>query len=334
MVAANHLLSLINDVLQMSKLESGEMVLAHEVVNLNRLSEDILSIVGQRAADGGVSMEYDMDAGKVVYPFVYGSPLHLRQLFLNIFSNAIKYNHVGGRVETRFSFMGVKNGIVTYRWEIKDTGVGMSKAFLEHIFEPFAQERINARSVYNGTGLGMSIVKTLIDKMNGTIEVQSEEGHGSTFTITLPFEIAEEGGTAQDEPAARGSIRGLRLMLAEDNELNAEIAEMLLQDEGAEVNVVRDGAQAIREFATSPVGRYDAILMDIMMPEVDGLSATRVIRAMDRPDAQRIPIIAMTANAYDEDAQQCLAAGMNAHLAKPIQMDRVVQTISQFCSKA
>ncbi len=334
MVAANHLLALISDVLQMSKLESGEMVLAHEVVNLNRLSEDILSIVGQRAADGGVSMEYDMDAGKVVYPFVYGSPLHLRQLFLNIYSNAIKYNHVGGRVETRFSFMGVKNGIVTYRWEIKDTGVGMSKAFLEHIFEPFAQERINARSVYNGTGLGMSIVKTLIDKMNGTIEVQSEEGHGSTFTITLPFEIAEAGSTAQDEPAARGSIRGLRLMLAEDNELNAEIAEMLLRDEGAEVNVVRDGAQAIREFATSPVGWYDAILMDIMMPEVDGLSATRVIRAMDRPDAQCIPIIAMTANAYDEDAQQCLAAGMNAHLAKPIQMDRVVQTISQFCSKA
>ena len=333
MVAANHLLALINDVLQMSKLESGEVVLAHEVVNLNELSADIQSIVGQIAADAGVSLRYDSTSDEKVHPYVYGSPLHLRQIFLNIYSNAIKYNRVGGSVTTHLDCFGAANGIVTYRWTITDTGIGMSEEFLQHIFEPFAQERTDARSVYSGTGLGMAIVKTLVDRMHGTITVKSVPNKGSTFVITLSFEIAQVQSSAPQETGKTGSIRGLHLLLAEDNELNAEIAETLLRDEGAEITVVSDGAQAIDRFADSPAGTFDAILMDIMMLEVDGLAATRAIRAMERPDAKSIPIIALTANAFDEDAQRCLAAGMNAHLAKPLQMDKVVQTISRFCSK-
>lgn len=313
--------------------ESGEVVPAHEVVNLNEFPNDIQTIVGQRAAEAGVSLCYDRLSDERVYPYVYGSPLHLRQIFLNIYGNAIKYNHVGGSVKTHLTCFGAENGTVTYRWTITDTGIGMSETFLQHIFEPFAQERLDVRSVYSGTGLGMSIVKTLVDKMHGTITVKSAPNEGSTFVIKLPFEIADAQQPAVRETGEKGSICGLHLLLTEDNELNAEIAETLLRDKGAEVTVVSDGAQAIEKFANSPAGTYNAIIMDIMMPEVDGLAATRAIRAMKRPDAWRIPIIAMTANAFDEDVRHCLAAGMNAHLAKPLQIDSVVQTIAGLCNK-
>ena len=313
--------------------ESGEVVLAHEVVNLNELSNDIQAIVGQRAAEAGVSLCYNRLSDERVYPYVYGSPLHLRQIFLNIYGDAIKYSHVGGSVKTHLTRFGAENGTVTYRWTITDTGIGMSETFLQHIFEPFAQERLDARSVYSGTGLGMSIVKTLVDKMHGTITVKSAPNEGSTFVITLPFEIADAPQPAVREKGEKDSICGLHLLLTEDNELNAEIAETLLRDKGAEITVVSDGAQAIEKFTDSPAGTYDAIIMDIMKPEVDGLAATRAIRAMKRPDAWRIPIIAMTANAFDEDVRHCLAAGMNAHLAKPLQIDSVVQTIAGLCNK-
>lgn len=333
LVAANHLLALINDVLQMSKLESGEVVPAHEVVNLNELSNDIQAIVGQHTAEAGVSLCYVRLSDERVYPYVYGSPLHLRQIFLNIYGNAIKFNHVGGSVKTHLTCFGAENGTFTYRWTITDTGIGMSETFLQHIFEPFAQERLDVRSVYSGTCLGMSIVKTLVDKMHGTITVKSAPNEGSTFVITLPFEIADAQQPAVRETGEKDSICGLHLLLTEDNELNAEIAETLLRDKGAEITVVSDGAQAIEKFTDSPADTYDAIIMDIMMPEVDGLAATRAIRAMKRPDAWRIPIIAMTANAFDEDVRHCLAAGMNAHLAKPLQIDSVVQTIAELCNK-
>lgn len=192
LISANHLLSLINDMLQMSKLEDNEVELAHEVMDLKELTKEIVTIVGQRAAEAGVTMEYEQKRDQMAYPFVYGSPLHVRQLFLNIYGNGIKYNKVGGKVQTSFSYLGMKDGIVTYRWTIADTGIGMSQDFLTHIFEPFAQEHSDARSVYQGTGLGMAIVKNLVGKMNGTIEVSSKEGVGSTFVITLPFEVADE----------------------------------------------------------------------------------------------------------------------------------------------
>ena len=269
MVAADHLLSLINDVLQMSKLEAGELVLRHEIVNLNELTEDILTIVSQRAADAGVTLKYDPASDQRSFQYVYGSALHIRQLFLNIYGKCIKYNHVGGYVNVKFQNLGEEAGVVTYRWIISDNGIGMSEEFLTHIFEPFAQEHEDERSISQGTGLGMAIVKGLIDKMGGTIEITR----------------------------------------------------------------VTDGRQALDLFAGNPSGTFDAILMDIMMPNMDGITATKKIRELDRPDASTIPIIAMTANAFAEDAKKCREAGMNDHLSKPLQMEKVIATIAKYCNE-
>lgn len=331
LIAANHLLSLINDILQMSKLEDGQIELSREIVDLNKLAKDIITIVEQRASDSGVNLKYDKVAEKVMYPYVYGSPLHLRQLFLNIYANCIKYNKAGGKVSTYFKCIGTQDGIVTYEWTVTDTGIGMSEEFLDHIFEPFVQEKTDARSVYQGTGLGMAIVKSLVDKMNGTISVTSKEGEGSTFVIRIPFEIASKvEEITDDREKSSNDISGIKILLAEDNELNAEIAQTLLVDEGANVTVVSDGEQAVREFTRCAPHTYDVILMDIMMPKLDGIAATKAIRAMERPDAVEIPIIAMTANAFEEDARKCVEAGMNAHLSKPLQMDVVVGTIAEY----
>lgn len=333
-IAANHLLSLINDILQMSKLEDGQIELAREAVDLKQLTVDIVTIVEQRAADAGVNLDYDSNSAELKYRYVYGSPLHLRQLFLNVYGNCIKYNNVGGMVSTHFKCIGTQDGIVTYEWIITDTGIGMSEEFLEHIFEPFAQERNDARSVYQGTGLGMAIVKSLVDKMNGTITVSSKEGEGSKFVIRIPFEIAGKVEEMTDgNEKSSTDISGIKILLAEDNELNAEIAQTLLSDEGADVTIVGDGEQVIDTFKNSTPGTYDVILMDIMMPRLDGISATKAIRALERPDAVQIPIIAMTANAFEEDARKCIQAGMNAHLSKPLQMDIVIGTIVQYYKK-
>lgn len=337
LISAKHLLSLINDILQMSKLESGEITLSHENVNLYELSSEILAIMEQRAADAGITLKYNEVSERFVHTNVYGSPLHIRQIFLNIYSNCIKYNKVGGIVETFCHCLGMQDGVVTYQWEIRDTGIGMREEFLEHLFDPFSQEHSDARSVYNGTGLGMAIVKSLLDKMHGTIEVTSELGVGSVFVITLPFEIAEEQKTdvsgKNDAAMEKAQIAGLHLLLAEDNELNAEIAQTLLTDAGASITWVSDGRQALQRYRDSAPGTFDAILMDIMMPVMDGISATRAIRALDREDAKTIPIIAMTANAFDEDAKHCLEAGMNAHLSKPLDMPLVFATIAKMCTK-
>ena len=334
-VSANHLLSLLNDVLQMSKLESGEIALGHEPIDLNRLAAEVMTIVSQRAAESGITMENDRRSEQVSAPWVYGSPLHLRQIFLNIYTNCIKYNKPGGSITTLFQCVEKDEKTVTYRWTISDTGIGMSEEFLGHIFDPFTQEKTDARSIYQGTGLGMAIVKGLVEQMHGSIEVGSTLGVGSTFTITIPFEIAEsvEVKPARRNDVGQADIRGLRLMLAEDNDLNAEIAKMLLEDAGVIVTGVGDGRQAVSLFREKPAGTFDVILMDIMMPVMDGLTATKTIRALDRPDARTIPIIAMTANAFEEDAQKCLAAGMNAHLAKPLDIGKLIATIAQYKAK-
>ena len=328
-VSADHLQSLINDVLQMSKLENGEFNLEYEALDLNQLSRDVLTIVEMRAAEAGITLEYGKDSDEVKYPYVYGSALHLRQIFVNVYSNAIKYNHVGGRIMTHFKLLGQEGDQVRYEWQISDTGIGMKPEFLEHIFEPFAQERTDARSIYRGTGLGMAIVKSLIDRMGGTIEVTSEEGVGSTFRIKLSFRIAaKEELIEKKERLKEGSVEGLHLLMAEDNELNAEIAKLQLEEAGAEVTVVKDGQKAVELFEKLPAATFDAILMDIMMPVMDGLSATRAIRALEREDAGEIPIIAMTANAFEEDEKKSLEAGMNAHLSKPLKIELVVATIA------
>lgn len=331
LVSADHLLSLINDVLQMSKLEDENIEISHEPIDLGEISREVGTIISGRTAEAGIAFEIGKQELPVSY--VYGSPLHIRQIFLNIYGNCIKYNKPHGKVTTTLKCLGEKNGIVTYRWTISDTGIGMSEEFLKHIFEPFVQEHSDARTVYSGTGLGMSIVKKIIDRMNGTIVVTSKEGEGSTFVITLPFEIAEKPEEIPAEMDGEVNIAGLHLLLAEDNELNAEIARTLLEDEGAITTIVNDGQQAVDIFSRNKPGTFDAILMDIMMPEMDGLSATKAIRALDREDAGTIPIIAMTANAFDEDEKKCMEAGMNAHLVKPLDIQKMKEAVCRYLNK-
>lgn len=331
LVSADHLLSLINDVLQMSKLEDENIEISHEPIDLGEISREVGTIISGRTAEAGIAFEIGKQELPVSY--VYGSPLHIRQIFLNIYGNCIKYNKPHGKVITTLKCLGEKNGIVTYRWTISDTGIGMSEEFLKHIFEPFVQEHSDARTVYSGTGLGMSIVKKIIDRMNGTIVVTSKEGEGSTFVITLPFEIAEKPEEIPAEMDGEVNIAGLHLLLAEDNELNAEIARTLLEDEGAITTIVNDGQQAVDIFSRNKPGTFDAILMDIMMPEMDGLSATKAIRALDREDAGTIPIIAMTANAFDEDEKKCMEAGMNAHLVKPLDIQKMKEAVCRYLNK-
>ena len=326
-VAANYLLSLINDVLQMSKIEDGNVPLTKDIIDLSELTKDILVIIEQRAKERGIKMQFNAKKD-IRYPFVYGSPVHLRQIFLNIYGNCIKYNHIGGSIVTTSDYTETDDGVVMYEWTITDTGIGMSKEYKEHIFEPFSQERQYIGSAHHGIGLGMSIVKGLIEKMDGSIEVESEEGVGSTFIIKIPFKIASTPDKVNKQTSEL-KIDGLNLLLVEDNELNAEIAETLLSDEGAAVTVAKDGSQAFNIFKEKPEGSFDAILMDIMMPVMDGLTATKKIRTLNHPDAKKIPIIAMTANAFKEDKEKCLAAGMNAHLAKPIEIENVKKVLCE-----
>ena len=326
-VAANYLLSLINDVLQMSKIEDGNVPLTKDIIDFSELTKDILVIIEQRAKERGIKMQFNAKKD-IRYPFVYGSPVHLRQIFLNIYGNCIKYNHIGGSIITTSDYTETDDGVVMYEWTITDTGIGMSKEYKEHIFEPFSQERQYIGSAHHGIGLGMSIVKGLIEKMGGSIEVESEEGVGSTFIIKIPFKIASTPDKVNKQTSEL-KIDGLNLLLVEDNELNAEIAETLLSDEGAAVTVAKDGSQAVNIFKEKPEGSFDAILMDIMMPVMDGLTATIKIRTLNHPDAKKIPIIAMTANAFKEDKEKCLAAGMNAHLAKPIEIENVKKVLCE-----
>lgn len=324
--AARHLLSLIDDTLQASKLGEGKLELVCEPVDLARLQADVADIMQLPAANAGVSMEGHQKKESVAHRYVLGSELYLRQIFLNIYGNCVKYNRRGGKVITHVVSSKQPDGKILVRWEIADTGIGMSQEFLKHVFEPFSREE-NAGNGIGGTGLGMPIVKQLVELMGGSIKVSSKLNVGSTFVISIPFKPAVQPQEAE-QAASEPTIEGCRLLLVEDNDLNAEIAATLLEGDGACVSIAGDGAQALEAFAKSPAGTFDAILMDVMMPKMDGLAATRAIRALDRPDAARIPIIAMTGNAFQEDVQECLDAGMNAHLAKPIDMTKAGRVIA------
>ena len=326
-VAADHLLSLVNDVLQMNKLDDDSIELAFEPTDLSEISRSITVIIDNKASEEGVTLV----AGKREMPvrYVYTSPLHLRQIFLNIYSNCIKYNKPGGSVTTTTECVSRDDERVVYRWTISDTGIGMSEEFLQRIFDPFVQEGDDpVRTHTQGAGLGMSIVKRLVEKMDGTISVTSVKGEGSTFVVEIPFAVAPEIAGDSEVPAAEHSIAGLHILLAEDNELNTEIAKILIEDHGGSVDTVGDGAAALERFCAEPAGTFDAILMDVMMPVMDGFEATAAIRASGRPDAASVPIIAVTANAFVEDEQHCLEAGMNGHLAKPIDIDQLIQVVS------
>ncbi len=332
--AADHLLTLINDVLNMSKLEDGSVKLAKEAFDLRLLAEDVLTITHMRAEKAGITLQHEDCSKNMEYPYVYGSPLHIRQIFVNILGNAIKYNKPGGKVSMKIETGEKRGHQISYICTIADTGIGMAPEFLEHLFEPFAQEKTDARSVYQGTGLGMAIVKALVDKMGGTIRVQSEVNVGTEFVVEIPFEIAEEKDVVVERMELdQASIEGVKILIAEDNELNMEIATELLKERGAVITQVTNGKEAVEMFADNPPGTFDVILMDIMMPVLNGLEATKAIRVLERKDAMEIPIIALTANAFFDDIQKSREAGMNAHLAKPFDIEKMIQTIAGFTKK-
>ena len=264
---------------------------------------------------------------------VIGSPVHVRQILTNLMSNAVKYNRPGGSVTGSVEEVSLTEDTVVFRFTVSDTGLGMSEEFQQRLFEPFAREHPDDTHV-NGTGLGMPIVKKLVDEMGGSISVQSKQGEGSTFVVTLPFKRDPSAcGTAEPSAPAAADLHGLRILLAEDSALNQEIAGFLLREAGAEVETADNGAEAVEHFSASQPGHFDVILMDLMMPVMDGYEATRHIRTLDRPDAS-IPIIAMTANAFTEDIRRCKEAGMNAHVAKPFEMAKLFSVISSCVRKA
>lgn len=330
--ASTLLLELVNEVLDMGKLESGEVVLENVPFDLPELIHEITDVLEKQAEERGIVLHREY--GRLPHPRLVGSPLHVKRLLMNVLSNAIKYNREKGRVMLDCFELSSTGDKVQICFVCADTGIGMSEEFQQRMFEPFAQENAGARSVYGGTGLGMSITKSLVDKMGGTIGVESKQGVGTTYTITLPFSI---DNTATEEPERQQTdltvLRGRQVLLAEDNALNMEIMEFLLSDVGIKVTKATDGQQAVEAFAASPAGGFDAILMDVMMPVRDGHEATRAIRAMDRPDAKTIPIFAMTANAFAEDRLKALQAGMNEHLSKPIDPDTLYRLLVKYLTE-
>ena len=328
--ASGLLLELVNEVLDMGKLESGEIMLEEREFDLKELLDSVGMVVDKQARERGITII--TDGYPVEHCCLLGSPLHLRRLLMNIISNAVKYNRVGGEIRLGCCEKpSADPETAQIEFTCADTGIGMSEEFQKHVFEPFAQERNTARSEYGGTGLGMPIAKSLAEKMGGTLSFVSRQGVGTTFTLSLPFRIchAPEKRNKPKRLLQTSSIAGLHVLVAEDNRMNMEIAEFVLNVEEASIIKAVNGEEAVRIFADSRPGEIDAILMDVMMPVMDGLEATRRIRAMKRPDARTIPIIAMTANAFAEDRQRAFAAGMDMHIAKPLEGSEMVETLER-----
>ena len=329
-VAANHLLSLINDILEMGKIEDHKLTLEHVPFNLKELCDDALVLCKLRASGSGITMQ-DNSLPYATGPYMIGSPTHIRRIIINLLDNSIKYNRHGGSVTFSSQTKPLDNGRALFCFSVSDTGIGMAPEFLKHIYEPFAQEGDDARSKFQGTGMGMPIVKSLIELMGGTIEISSEVGVGSTFNVQIPLDIDKNPQAKEraDGQANSCSLAGMNVLLAEDNELNAEIAQALLESEGIVVTRAADGNKAVDLYVSRPAGSFDAILMDIMMPGMDGYEATRAIRLSEKADAADIPIIALTANAFNEDAKAAHDAGMNAHLPKPLDFNKLKNILAR-----
>lgn len=329
-VAANHLLSLINDILEMGKIEDRKLTLEHAPFNLKELCDDALVLCKLRASGNGITMQ-DNSLPYATGPYMIGSPTHIRRIIINLLDNSIKYNKRGGSVTFSSQTKPLDDGRALFCFSVSDTGIGMAPEFLKHIYEPFAQEGDDARSKFQGTGMGMPIVKSLIELMGGTIEISSEVGVGSTFNVQIPLDIDKNPQAREraDGQANSCSLAGMNVLLAEDNELNAEIAQALLESEGIVVTRTADGNETINLYVGRPAGSFDAILMDIMMPGMDGYEATRAIRLSEKADAADIPIIALTANAFAEDAQAAHDAGMNAHLPKPLDFNKLKNMLAR-----
>ena len=327
------LLELINEVLDMSKLESDEVVLEDIPFNLNSIFEEILGVIEHMAAEQNIRIIWEEK--EVTHWNLIGSPVHVKRILMNILSNAVKYNKENGYVYISCREIPSKQtAMTTLEFVCRDTGIGMAEAFQKRIFEPFAQEHAGSRTKFAGTGLGMPITKKLVEKMSGTISFESKEGTGTTFVIRIPFQIdADMKDRNETEEKTETSIQGLHVLLTEDNELNMEIAEFVLQNEGAVVTKAWNGQKAVDIFRKNRPGEFDAILMDIMMPVMNGYEAAKMIRSLDREDAKVIPIIAMTANAFTEDKMRAKEAGMDEHIAKPVDGKLLVKVINELVKR-
>ena len=327
------LLELINEVLDMSKLESDEVVLEDIPFNLNSIFEEILGVIEHMAAEQNIRIIWEEK--EVTHWNLIGSPVHVKRILMNILSNAVKYNKENGYVYISCrEIPSEQTAMTTLEFVCRDTGIGMTEAFQKRIFEPFAQEHAGSRTKFAGTGLGMPITKKLVEKMGGTISFESKEGTGTTFVIRIPFRIdTDRKDRTETEEKTETSIQGLHVLLTEDNELNMEIAEFVLQNEGAVVTKAWNGQKAVDIFRKSRPGEFDAILMDIMMPVMNGYEAAKMIRSLDREDAKVIPIIAMTANAFIEDRMRAKEAGMDEHIAKPVDGKLLVKVINELVKR-
>ena len=331
--ASGFLLELINEVLDMGKLESEEVILEERSFNFFGLFKEIRMVIEKQAKERGIQIV--VHKYRVIHENLIGSPLHVKRVVMNILTNAIKYNKDNGKIIMEFQEVQEDQDTVRIQFKCKDTGIGMSESFQKKIYEPFAQEKVGARTVYGGTGLGMPITKSLVEKMGGTISFESEQDVGTTFDIEIPFQIDHNKQCEEHKKkeVKETSIKGVNVLLAEDNELNMEIAEFVLESAGAKVIKAFNGKEALEIFKASEQGEIDVILMDVMMPVMDGLEAARYIRRSNKENARDIPIIAMTANAFTEDRRRVLEAGMNEHLAKPLESEVLIEMIAKYCGK-
>ena len=325
--ASNLLLELVNDVLDMSKLESGEIVLEEIPFNLSSIYREVLGVIEQMAAEQNIRIVWEKK--EITHRDFIGSPGYVKRVMMNILSNAVKYNRENGHIYIScIEIPSEQPEMTTMEFVCRDTGIGMTEEFQKYVFEPFAQEHTGSRTKFAGTGLGMAIAKNLVEEMGGTITFESKEGAGTTFVIRVPFRIdTDRERKVETREKTEASIRGLHILLAEDNELNMEIAEFVLQNEGVEVTKAWNGQKAVELFRKSESGEFDIILMDIMMPVMNGYEATKMIRSLDREDAKKIPIIAMTANAFTEDRIRAKEAGMDEHVAKPVDVELLIKVI-------
>ena len=327
--ASNILLELVNEVLDMSKLESGEVFLEEKSFRLDEVIQEVCDVVERLAEERKIQV--GMDLGPIQHMNLIGSAMHLKRLLMNVLSNAVKYNKDHGSIHLSCrELSSAQTGTAVFEFTCKDSGIGMSEDFQKHIYEPFTQEEKFGASKFGGTGLGMPITKKLVEKMGGNITFESESGVGTTFVITIPFKINSEIEQCEDtHEFSLHALDGFNILLVEDNELNMEIAEFTLQNAGAKITKAWNGQKAVEIFQASSIGDFDVILMDVMMPVMDGYEAAKTIRALSREDAKTIPIIAMTANAFSEDKIKAEEAGMNEHIAKPINMKLLIRIVSK-----
>lgn len=330
--STDYLQKLINNVLDISKLESGSLMLEYKSFDLVELLSNNMTVVAMSAYENGVRFEGGVEANTIRHRYLIGSPVHLSRVLMNLASNAIKYNHFHGTVNVHCEELSDDGNMAVFKFVCSDTGLGMSEEFQKHAFDVFAQEGKQSTTTFSGSGLGLSIVKDIIELMGGMIELESKENVGSTFTVTVPFKIdhsVENNDSQKDSCSQSMELSGKRVLLVEDNAINMEIAHAILEEEHLNITEAKNGKEALEIFQNSKLSEYDVIIMDVMMPVMDGLEATKAIRMLEREDAKKIPIIAMTANAFEEDRKACLDAGMDEHIGKPIDIPLLKRTITK-----